>query len=98
MKRYRQQPAQYLSYDIRQLQGELSSSYDRFHEANGRFPSTLEELAPDSWMIRYLTTYKTWHDYSIVDRHAMRFTLTDRYGYHRWIELTPKNYQPRKME
>ena len=85
-----QQSVHDLQIEAMNLQGILVSPYMAFFKRNQQFPSSIDELSGDYRTREYLDASRYFTAYKPVQNGAVRFDLTERYGYNRWIELTPK--------
>lgn len=66
----------------------LSDDYTRYFREHNAFPDSAENLGRDS--NRYLNNSRFIQSYHITGNGIIKLSLSDQYGYHRFIELAPK--------
>lgn len=66
----------------------LTDGYSQHFREHNTFPGSAEDLGQDS--NRYLNGSRFVQSYKISSNGNIKLSLSDQYGYHRYIELTPK--------
>lgn len=74
---------------VRNLQMLLTDTYQAFYKSESRLPQSVADIEPFQATLAHLGASSLFKAYEVHASGGIRLELSDNYGYHRWIILSP---------